>query len=35
LAESDPRVNGRAAAARWSTDRMAERVVEAWRSLVP
>jgi glycosyltransferase involved in cell wall biosynthesis len=35
LAESDPRVNGRPTAARWSTDRMAERVVEAWRSLVP
>jgi glycosyltransferase involved in cell wall biosynthesis len=34
LGDPDPRVPGRASAARWSTDRMAERVVEAWRSLV-
>jgi teichuronic acid biosynthesis glycosyltransferase TuaC len=35
LAEPDPRVDGRASAERWSTDRMAERVLAAWRSLVP
>jgi glycosyltransferase involved in cell wall biosynthesis len=29
----DPRVEGRAAAARYSADRMAERVYEAWRGL--
>ena len=34
LATADPRVAGRARAERYSTDRMAERVVEAWRSLV-
>jgi hypothetical protein len=31
----DPRVDGRASAERWSTDRMAARVLDAWRSLVP
>ena len=35
LAAPDPRVDGRASAERFSTDRMAERVVAAWRSLVP
>jgi hypothetical protein len=35
LAAPDPRVHGRPSAERWSTDRMAERVVDAWRSLVP
>ncbi|HEY1591646.1 MAG TPA: glycosyltransferase [Solirubrobacteraceae bacterium] len=35
LAVPDPRVDGRASAERFSTDRMAERVVAAWRSLVP
>ena len=35
LAAPDPRVNGRASAERFSTDRMAERVLDAWRSLVP
>ncbi len=34
LAESDPRVEGRARAETWSTDRMAARVVEAWRGLL-
>lgn len=32
LAESDPRVAGRARAERWSASRMAERVVQAWRA---
>ena len=31
LAEPDPRVAGRARAERWSAQRMAERVAEAWR----
>jgi glycosyltransferase involved in cell wall biosynthesis len=35
LKNSDPRVQGRSSAERWSTDRMAERLVAAWRSLVP
>jgi teichuronic acid biosynthesis glycosyltransferase TuaC len=34
LAAADPRVDGRAAAARFSADRMAARVVEAWKELV-
>jgi teichuronic acid biosynthesis glycosyltransferase TuaC len=33
LADADPRVAGRAAAERFSTDRMAERVLQAWREL--
>jgi glycosyltransferase involved in cell wall biosynthesis len=33
LEEDDPRVDGRAAAARYSAERMAERVYAAWRSL--
>ena len=35
LENPDPRIQGRASAERWSTDRMAERVLAAWRSLVP
>jgi teichuronic acid biosynthesis glycosyltransferase TuaC len=34
LAAADPRVDGRAAAERFSAERMAARVVEAWRELV-
>ena len=34
LEAEDPRVRGRAAAERFSADRMAARVVEAWRALV-
>ena len=34
LADADPRIEGRARAELWSTDRMAVRVVEAWRSLL-
>ncbi len=34
LAAADPRVAGRASAERWSADRMAERVVAAWRELL-
>jgi len=33
LADPDPRVPGRAVAWRWSAERMAERVLEAWRAL--
>ena len=33
LAAADPRVEGRARAAVWSTDAMAARVLEAWRGL--
>ena len=33
LTAVDPRIEGRAAADRYSADRMAERVVEAWRAL--
>jgi glycosyltransferase involved in cell wall biosynthesis len=35
LKNPDSRVHGRASAERWSTDRMAARVLDAWRSLVP
>jgi glycosyltransferase involved in cell wall biosynthesis len=34
LAQADPRVAGRAVAARYSAERMAERVLAAWRALV-
>jgi glycosyltransferase involved in cell wall biosynthesis len=34
VAAADPRVEGRARAETWSTDRMAARVVEAWRGLL-
>jgi glycosyltransferase involved in cell wall biosynthesis len=34
IAEDDPRVDGRPAAARYSADRMADRVFAAWQSLV-
>lgn len=34
LAAPDPRVSGRERAERWSADRMAERVLDAWRVLV-
>jgi glycosyltransferase involved in cell wall biosynthesis len=34
LADADPRIEGRARAERYSTDRMAARVVEAWRELL-
>lgn len=34
LATPDPRVAGRPAAERWSADRMAERVLAAWRELL-
>jgi teichuronic acid biosynthesis glycosyltransferase TuaC len=34
LAAADPRVEGRARAETWSTDRMAARVIEAWRGLL-
>ena len=34
LAGADPRVDGRARAETWSTDRMAARVLEAWRGLL-
>ena len=34
LEATDPRIEGRARAERYSTDRMAARVVEAWRALV-
>ena len=34
LADADPRIEGRARAQLWSTDRMAARVVEAWRELL-
>jgi glycosyltransferase involved in cell wall biosynthesis len=33
LEQPDPRVQGRAVAERWSAERMAERVLEAWRGL--
>ena len=33
LEAADPRIAGRAAAERWSADRMAARVVDAWRAL--
>ena len=33
LASEDPRITGRARAERWSSDRMAAAVVEAWRAL--
>jgi hypothetical protein len=34
LADPDPRVAGRARAEQWSTDRMASRVLDAWRGLL-
>ncbi|MGA2009086.1 MAG: glycosyltransferase [Solirubrobacteraceae bacterium] len=34
LAAADPRVAGRARAERWSSDRMAQRVLDAWRGLL-
>ncbi len=34
IAAADPRVQGRARAETWSTDRMAARVLEAWRGLL-
>ena len=34
LAAADPRVQGRARAEQWSTDRMARQVLEAWRGLL-
>jgi len=34
LAAADPRVEGRARAEAWSTDRMARRVLDAWRTLL-
>ena len=34
LAASDPRVDGRARAELYSSDRMARRVLEAWRGLL-
>ena len=34
LADPDPRIQGRERAELWSTDRMALRVVEAWRALL-
>jgi glycosyltransferase involved in cell wall biosynthesis len=34
LGDADPRIEGRARAELWSTDRMAARVVEAWRGLL-
>ncbi len=34
LRAADPRVPGRAAAERWSADRMAQRVLDAWRELL-
>jgi glycosyltransferase involved in cell wall biosynthesis len=34
LADADPRIEGRERAELWSTDRMALRVVEAWRALL-
>jgi glycosyltransferase involved in cell wall biosynthesis len=34
VAAADPRIEGRARAERWSTDRMAGRVLEAWRALL-
>jgi teichuronic acid biosynthesis glycosyltransferase TuaC len=34
LADADPRIEGRERAELWSTDRMAARVVEAWRGLL-
>ena len=34
VAAADPRVEGRARAETWSTDRMAARVLEAWRGLL-
>jgi len=34
LDASDPRVDGRARAALFSADRMADRVVEAWRAVI-
>jgi teichuronic acid biosynthesis glycosyltransferase TuaC len=34
LAEADPRIEGRARAEQYSTDRMAARVIEAWRELL-
>jgi hypothetical protein len=33
LASADPRIEGRARAEDYSADRMAERVLDAWRSL--
>lgn len=35
LAQPDPRVDGRSVVAPWSADRMAERVHDAWRALLP
>jgi hypothetical protein len=34
LQAADPRVAGRARAETWSTDRMAARVIDAWRGLL-
>jgi glycosyltransferase involved in cell wall biosynthesis len=34
LERADPRIDGRARAEDWSTDRMAQRVVKAWRELI-
>ncbi|HTU96530.1 MAG TPA: glycosyltransferase, partial [Solirubrobacteraceae bacterium] len=34
VAAADPRVEGRARAEEWSTDRMAARVLDAWRGLL-
>jgi glycosyltransferase involved in cell wall biosynthesis len=34
LGDADPRIDGRERAEVWSTDRMALRVVEAWRALL-
>jgi hypothetical protein len=34
VAADDPRVDGRSTAERFSSDRMAERVLEAWRGLL-
>ncbi|HEY6524041.1 MAG TPA: hypothetical protein VIY10_09755, partial [Solirubrobacteraceae bacterium] len=34
LEAADPRVEGRARAETWSTDRMAGRVLDAWRGLL-
>jgi glycosyltransferase involved in cell wall biosynthesis len=33
LADPDPRIEGRVRAEAWSTDKMASRVVDAWRRL--
>jgi glycosyltransferase involved in cell wall biosynthesis len=34
LADEDPRITGRTRAEAWSTDRMAQRVLDAWRALL-